>query len=86
MFRHYGALFRLCIRRSIKMEGLLGLFLVALDIVAIINLLKSDAEKIKKVLWAVVIVAFPIGGLIIWYLMGPKSDWSPLPKKPSTSA
>ncbi|WXL24053.1 PLD nuclease N-terminal domain-containing protein [Ectopseudomonas mendocina] len=53
-------------------SGLLGLVILALDIWAIISVIKSNAEVGIKILWIVLIVLLPVVGLIIWALLGPK--------------
>jgi hypothetical protein len=53
-------------------SGLLGLVILALNIWAIISVIKSNAEVGIKVLWIILIVLLPVVGLIIWALLGPK--------------
>lgn len=53
--------------------SILGLFLLIADIWAIYQVLQSGADKVAKLLWAVLIVALPLFGLLIWYLLGPKA-------------
>ena len=55
-------------------NGLIGLIILALDIWAIINVLKSNAETGIKILWILLIVLLPVIGLIIWALMGPRGN------------
>ncbi len=52
--------------------GLGGLVILALDIWAILQIVGSKEEDLKKVIWIVVIIALPLLGLIIWYFVGPK--------------
>lgn len=56
------------------LNGLLGLVILALDIWAIINVIKSNAETGMKILWVLLIVLLPVIGLIIWALMGPRGN------------
>ena len=49
------------------LSGLSSLVILALDIWAILNVVKSDAETGKKVLWVLLIVLLPVVGLI-WLL------------------
>jgi hypothetical protein len=51
-------------------RGLLGLVVLVLDIVAIIGLLGGNASTIHKILWIVLILLFPLGGVILYYLVG----------------
>jgi len=64
--------------RSLSMasflSGLLSLVILALDIWAIINVVKSRAETGMKVLWVLLIVFLPVLGLIIWALAGPRGN------------
>lgn len=55
-------------------NGLIGLIILALDIWAIINVLKSSAETGMKVLWVLLIVLLPVLGLIIWAIAGPRGN------------
>ncbi|TWC29409.1 phospholipase D-like protein [Pseudomonas sp. SJZ079] len=56
------------------LNGLLGLIILALDIWAIINVIKSGTDSTKKVLWVLLIVFLPVIGLIIWALAGPRGN------------
>ncbi|CAF1118973.1 unnamed protein product [Adineta ricciae] len=53
--------------------GIAGLIILILDIIAIVDVLKSDRSIAGKLLWVLVIVLFPIGGLILWCLCGRKT-------------
>jgi Phospholipase_D-nuclease N-terminal len=55
-------------------NGLIGLIILALDIWAIINVLKSGAEVGMKVLWVLLILLLPVLGLIIWAIAGPRGN------------
>jgi hypothetical protein len=57
--------------------SLFGLIILALDIWAIINVLRSSSDVGKKVLWVLLIVILPVLGLIIWALMGPRGGVNP---------
>ncbi|MCG4455748.1 PLD nuclease N-terminal domain-containing protein [Pseudomonas sp. MMS21-TM103] len=56
------------------MNGLVGLVILVLSIWAIINIVKSNTEVGKKVLWVLLILFLPVIGLIIWALMGPRGN------------
>lgn len=56
------------------LNSLAGLVILALDIWAILNVLKSNAEIGMKVLWILLIVLLPVLGLIIWAIAGPRGD------------
>ena len=50
---------------------IIGLLILILDIWAIIKVFQSNASLIAKILWTLLILIFPILGLIIWYFAGP---------------
>lgn len=52
--------------------GLLGLIILIADVWAIIKTVQSGASTGGKVIWTVLILIFPVLGLIIWLLFGPK--------------
>jgi len=53
---------------------LVGLIILALDIWAIINVLKSSTETGMKILWVLLIILLPVLGLIIWAIAGPRGN------------
>ncbi|MEG1628528.1 PLDc N-terminal domain-containing protein [Pseudomonas sp.] len=57
-------------------NGLVGLIILALDIWAIINVLKSGAGLGAKILWILLILSLPVLGLIIWAIAGPRGGSS----------
>jgi len=54
------------------MKGLLGLAVVVLDIVAIVDAVKSSMATNKKILWVILIVLFPLLGVVLYFLVGKK--------------
>ena len=54
------------------MGGLIGLIILILDIIAIIDAVKSSMDTGKKILWIVLIALLPIIGLVLYYLIGKK--------------
>lgn len=54
--------------------GILGLIILIADIYALYNVLTSSASTGIKLVWAVVIIALPVLGLIAWLIFGPKSS------------
>ena len=54
------------------MTGILGLIVLVLDIVAVVDVLKSSLENGKKVLWIVLILILPIIGMAAYFLMSRK--------------
>ncbi|MFK0087765.1 PLDc N-terminal domain-containing protein [Pseudomonas sp. NPDC090755] len=55
-------------------NGLVGLIILALDIWAIINVLKSGVGMGPKILWILLILLLPVLGLIIWAIAGPRGN------------
>lgn len=55
------------------LKTVIGILILAADIWAIINIVQSGATTGKKVLWVLLVLLFPVVGLIIWFLLGPKS-------------
>jgi len=58
---------------GIEVGGLLGLLILALDIYAIVKVVGSSASTAAKVIWILVILIFPVLGLIAWLVAGPKA-------------
>ncbi|NCT41341.1 MAG: hypothetical protein GW778_06755 [Alphaproteobacteria bacterium] len=52
--------------------GLLGLIVLVLDIIAILGILKSGLDTLMKVVWIVVVLALPVIGMALWFLIGAK--------------
>lgn len=52
--------------------GLLGLIILILDIMAIVSVLQSGLEPLMKLVWVVLILALPIIGMALWFVMGSK--------------
>ena len=55
------------------MNSIIGLVILILDILAIIQVVKSSMDGGKKALWIVLILLLPVVGLILYYLIGKKS-------------
>lgn len=58
---------------GVEIGGLLGLLILIADIWAIVHIVQSTASTGRKVLWIVLVVVFPIVGLIVWFLLGPRT-------------
>jgi len=54
------------------MPGILGLVVLVLDIIAIIDAVKSSMGTDKKILWIIVILLVPLLGMILYFLLGKK--------------
>jgi len=54
------------------MNTLLGLAVLVLDIIAIVDCLKSDVPTGKKFLWILLVLILPVIGMILYFLLGKK--------------
>jgi hypothetical protein len=54
-------------------QGIGGLIVLIADVWAIINVLQSNGDTAKKVIWTVLIVLLPVVGFLLWFFLGPKS-------------
>ena len=48
----------------------LGLIILVLDIVAIVSVLGGTSSGGRKLLWVVIILLFPVIGVILYFLIG----------------
>lgn len=55
------------------MTGLLSLIILVLDIVAIVDVLKSSSPNDRKALWIILIVLLPVIGMALYFLLGKKA-------------
>lgn len=51
---------------------LLGLLILVLDVVAIVSAIQSNLDPVMKLIWVVVILALPVIGMVLWFLVGAK--------------
>lgn len=56
-----------------QFSGLLGLIHLALVVWAAVSILGSGASNGAKVLWILLVLVFPVVGLIIWLIAGPRA-------------
>ena len=54
--------------------SLWGFALLALDVLAILDVFRQPWTTGKKVLWAAIIFFFPLGGLILYYLFAGRGN------------
>ena len=54
------------------MIGMVSLIVLILDIIAIVDILKSSAETGNKLLWIILILILPVIGMILYFLLGKK--------------
>ena len=57
---------------GLEIGGLLGLIWLVIVIWAIIKVANSSAGSGAKVLWILILLLFPLIGLIVWFFLGPK--------------
>ena len=57
---------------GLEIGGLLGLIWLIIVIWAIISVANSPAGSGAKILWILILLLFPLIGLIIWFFLGPK--------------
>ncbi len=50
--------------------GFCGTVVIVLDLVALFDLLDERRGTVNKVLWALLIIFFPVGGVILYFLFG----------------
>lgn len=54
------------------MGPILGLVVLVLDIIAIVDVLKSSMDEGKKALWVILILILPVIGMALYFLIGKK--------------
>ena len=54
------------------MGGILGLLILVLDIIAIIDVIKSSMDTGKKALWIILVLILPVIGMVLYFLIGKK--------------
>ena len=52
--------------------GLLSLVVFILDIIAIVDVLKSSMDTTMKVIWILVILLLPVIGMLLYFAIGRK--------------
>jgi len=57
---------------GVEVSGLLGLIWLVIVVYAIVKIAGSSAGTGAKVLWIVLVLLFPVVGVILWFLFGPK--------------
>ena len=58
---------------GIEVGGILGLLILIADVWAIVSIAQSGASTGKKVLWIVLVLLLPVLGVILWFLLGPRT-------------
>jgi len=52
------------------MSRLIALLVLIIDAVVIIDILKSNKDKEKKILWIIAVVFLPVLGPVLYYFIG----------------
>ena len=60
-------------RQGEVMIGIVALIVLILDIIAIVDILKSSADTGSKALWIILILILPVIGMILYFLIGKKT-------------
>lgn len=55
------------------MNGIIGLVVLVLDVIAILDVLKSSWDGGKKALWIALIVLLPVIGMLLYFFVAKKS-------------
>ena len=58
---------------SFGYNSILGVLILAGDIWAILNISQSGAANGKKLIWILIVLLLPLLGLVLWFLLGPRS-------------
>ena len=54
------------------MARLISLIILIIDIVVILDIIRSNKDTEKKVLWIIAVIFLPILGPILYYVLGKK--------------
>ena len=51
--------------------GMWGIIHLVLVVYAALQIINSSADTLNKVIWVVVVAAFPLIGRVVWFFIGP---------------
>jgi len=54
------------------MARIISLFILVIDIVVILDILRSNRDSEKKILWIIAVVFLPVLGPVLYYIIGKK--------------
>ena len=54
------------------MGAIIGLIILVLDIIALVDVLKSAKDAGNKALWIILILLLPVIGMVLYFLIGKK--------------
>ncbi|EKD32940.1 MAG: hypothetical protein ACD_76C00109G0003 [uncultured bacterium] len=57
---------------NLRYGSVIGLVILVLDVAAIIEILRGSMDRASKLLWVLLVLLFPLVGLIIYYFFGRK--------------
>ncbi len=60
------------IKKGGTMIGIVALIVLVLDIIALVDILKSSADTGNKALWVILILILPVIGMVLYFLIGKK--------------
>ena len=53
-----------------RVYGCASLLVLVIDVYAILQIVESGGSTLRKVVWILLVVFFPLGGAILWLLFG----------------
>jgi hypothetical protein len=54
------------------MGRLISLFILVIDVIVIVDIVKSNKDTEKKILWIIAVVLLPVRGPLLYYILGNK--------------
>lgn len=54
------------------MGMLVGALILIADIYAVLQIIQSSADTLKKAIWIAIVLLFPLLGLGAWFIAGPR--------------
>jgi uncharacterized membrane protein len=55
-----------------RVYGCMSLLVLVLDVYCIVQVAESGGSTLRKVVWILLILFFPLGGAILWLIFGKK--------------
>lgn len=52
------------------MFRLIPILILIIDIIVILDIIKSNKDQEKKILWVIAVIFLPVLGPVLWYIMG----------------
>lgn len=54
-------------------QSFAGLLILILDIIALVDIYKRPMDITKKLLWVLVILVFPVVGMVLYFILNKKA-------------